>query len=163
MFFENNIAALKGEEQPHPEVKTNGGEVNFDKWYEALWLPFGKGTGEFENAEYAVEPTGDTYELVEKGLEVLGYGDPLTVADLKAELIEKTADVKLTWTKAGENFIGKYEIYAGDQKVGETTESSYVLRGLSEETEYTCSVKTLNALGQVSEPASVKITTGKDE
>ncbi|WP_306529394.1 alpha-N-acetylglucosaminidase C-terminal domain-containing protein [[Ruminococcus] torques] len=163
MFFENNIAALKGEEQPHPEVKTNGGEVNFDKWYEALWFPFGKGTGEFENAEYAVEPTGDTYELVEKGLEVLGYGDPLTVADLKAELIEKTADVKLTWTKAGENFIGKYEIYAGDQKVGETTESSYVLRGLSEETEYTFSVKTLNALGQVSEPASVKITTGKDE
>ena len=24
MFFENNIAALKGEEQPHPEVKTSG-------------------------------------------------------------------------------------------------------------------------------------------
>jgi len=163
MFFENNIAALKGETQPHPEVATSNGEVNYDKWYEALWFDFGEGTGEFEGTAYPTEPTGDTYELVKRGLDVIGCKNPAKVANLKAENAEDVTGAVLSWEQADESIIEKYEIYQEGEKIAETSKTSYVVTDLTEETEYVFGVKAVNLAGYVSEMETVAITTVKDE
>lgn len=162
MFFANNLADLKGETQPYPQVKTTNGEVNFDKWYDALWIDFGKGEGEFAGKEYATEPQGDIYELVEKGLEVLGYEVPDAVSQLKAEQVEGTSDITISWKEPTGGVITHYEVYQGEEKIAETEETSYTVKGLQEETEYTFSVKAFNSTGYESALAEVTVVTGRD-
>ncbi len=162
MFFANNLADLKGEAQPYPEVKTSNGEVNFDKWYDALWIDFGKGKGEFEGKQYATEPTGDTYELVKEGLGVLGYEQPEKIQNLEAEQTEGSSDITLSWEEPKGGLITYYEIYQNGEKIGQTEDTFYTISGLEEETEYTFSVKAVNSAGYESDPAEIKATTGKD-
>lgn len=163
MFFANNIAVLKGEDQPYPEVATSDGEVSCDNWYEALWFDFGEGTGQFEGIEYPTEPVGDTYKLVREGLEIIGSKSPDNVTNLKGGQAAGSADIILSWDASDNSSIEKYEIYQGAELIAETDEAYYVVTGLSEETEYVFGVKAVNTTGYGSELKTVAVTTGKDE
>lgn len=164
MYFKNNLAMLKGEEQPYPEVAVGtNGEVVFQKWYDALWNDFGRMQGDFENLQYASQPTGNTVESCEKVYDALGYGICENVTDLTAEQNEDSQDVKLTWNASETGSpASSFNVYVNDQLYTNTISENCTIKNLTENTEYKFSVAPVNALGNEGGKTEITFRTNVD-
>ena len=75
------------------------------------------------------------------------------------------SSITLTWDSSYDNVaVTGYEIYLGDEKVGETTDTTYVVTNLNKNTEYTFYVKAIDGAGNISEASdSIKVSTYNDD
>ena len=87
---------------------------------------------------------------------------PSAPTNVTASEITQTS-AKLTWTAPANGEVTKYEIYNGDERVKESTETTVVVDGLTANMEYTLTVKAVDAAGNSSEGTDVTFTTLKQE
>ncbi|MGN0329760.1 MAG: S-layer homology domain-containing protein, partial [Kineothrix sp.] len=89
---------------------------------------------------------------------------PAAPTNVTAGEITQTS-VKLSWTAPQGSQAAKYEIYNGAEKLAEVegNTTTAVVNGLTAETQYTLTVKTVDAAGNQSEGADVTFTTLQEE
>ncbi|MCI6553384.1 MAG: S-layer homology domain-containing protein, partial [Lachnospiraceae bacterium] len=89
---------------------------------------------------------------------------PAAPTNVTAGEITQTS-VKLSWTAPQGSQAAKYEIYNGAEKLAEVegNTTTAVVNGLTAETQYTLTVKTVDAVGNQSEGADVTFTTLQEE
>lgn len=97
-------------------------------------------------------------ELVNCGAVEADEEAPTAPTDLKGTATDKT--IALSWTKSLDNKAVKgYNIYVNGTKVGSTSSTSYTVKDLTAETEYTIAVEAYDAAANKSSKATVKVTT----
>ena len=81
------------------------------------------------------------------------------------EVISKTASkINLSWTEPEDNVgVALYQVYRGDSRIGTTKDTSFNDTALLPETDYTYTIRAVDAAGNVSEPSvGFKVKTEAD-
>ena len=88
---------------------------------------------------------------------------PSMPADLKVDSVEKTS-ADISWGESTDNIgVVKYIVIAPDGTQTDVTETTFHITGLKPNTEYTYSVKAIDAAGNESEAAEITVVTLKED